>query len=41
MMLKTQTFVPRYFQLKLHLEAQISSGVLALREPFSYVEGTF
>jgi hypothetical protein len=34
MMLNTKTFAPRYFQLKLHIEAQISSGVPAAREEF-------
>jgi len=38
MMLHTQMFIPRYFQLKLHFEAQISSGVPELREQFSHVE---
>ena len=38
MMLNTKTFVPRTLQLKLHIEAQISSGVLVLREHFSQVE---
>ena len=38
MMLDTQTFVPRYFQLKLHIDAQIGSGVPASREPLSHVE---
>lgn len=38
MMLNTKTFAPRYFQLKLHIEAQISSGVPAPREQFPDVE---
>jgi hypothetical protein len=38
MMLDTQTFIPRYFQLNLHIDAQISSGVPASREQFSHVE---
>ncbi len=37
MMLNTQTFIPRYFQLKLHIDAQISSGVL---EQFPHVESS-
>lgn len=38
MMLNTKMFVPRYFQLKLHFEAQISCGVPARREQFPPVE---
>jgi len=38
MMLNTQTFFPRYFQLKLHIDAQISSGVPAPHEQFPHVE---
>jgi hypothetical protein len=38
MMLNTKKFVPRYFQLKLHIEAQISSGVPVPREHFPHVE---
>jgi len=36
-MLNAKMFVPRYFQLKLHIEAQISSGVLAPRDRFPQV----
>ena len=38
MMLDTQTFVPRYFQFKLHCEAQISSGVPAPRVLLCHAE---
>ena len=38
MMLNSQSFIPRYFQLKLHIEAQITSDVPALRKQFSQVE---
>jgi len=37
MMLNAKMFVSRYFQLKLHIEAQISSGVLAPRDRFPQV----
>ena len=38
MMLHTKTFVLRYFQLNLHIEAQISSGVLILHGQLPHVE---
>jgi hypothetical protein len=34
MMLNIQAFIPRYFQFKLHIDAQMGSGVPASREPF-------
>lgn len=40
MMLNTQTFIPRYFQLKLHANAQISSGAPEPPEQFTHVESS-
>ena len=38
MMPYTQMFIPRYFQLKLHTDAQISCGVSASREHLAHVK---
>jgi hypothetical protein len=41
MMLDIKTFVPLYYQLKLHMEAQIGSGVRRLDDQFPQVESSY
>ncbi len=38
MMLHTQMFIPLYFQLKLHIDAQIGSNVPASRKQLAHLE---